>query len=271
MKLSNDEFLRIVGFIKENFGVDLTKKRTLIEGRLLNTIIKRGYKDYHSYLNMVISDKTGLEVSRLIDVLTTNHTYFMRETEHFDYFESTVLPNFERNLREKDFRLWSAGCSTGQEPYTLAMILDRFFSGTNDIWNKELLATDISVNVLNKATAGIYSKEEISELPSYFKVEYFQSISKQSFQVKDSLKKEVIFRPFNLMEIQFPFKRKFHVIFCRNVMIYFDDDTKNNLLWKFYDSLEEGGYLFIGHSESVDRSVIPFQYVRPSVYRKVCR
>lgn len=271
MKLSNDEFVRIVDFVKSNFGIDLRKKKSLIEGRLINTLINRGYDNYSSYIDMVINDKSGLEVSKLIEILTTNHTYFMREKEHFDFLESKALPELEFLIKDKDIRIWCAGCSTGQEAYTLAMILDRYFFTKKSEWDKKLLATDISMNVLKKAIEGMYTKDEIVEIPQYFKDKYLEETTIGKYEVKKIIKNEVIFRLFNLMEPKFPFKKKFHVIFCRNVMIYFDNQTKNKLLKKFYDSLENGGYLFVGHSESVDRSIVPFQYIQPSVYRKVIR
>lgn len=269
MKLTNDEFRRIVHFMRSHFGINLEMKRTLIEGRLENTLISRGFQDYHTYLNAVVSDKTGQELTKLLDILTTNHTYFMRETDHFNFFETVVLPYLESQIKDHDLRVWSAGCSTGQEPYTLVMLIKRHFGERAGEWDIKVLATDISSKVLNKAVAGVYDVEETHLIPPDFKVNYFEIGRDGTARVVKQIKDEVIFRPFNLMDRNFPFRKRFHAIFCRNVMIYFNEATKNDLIHKFYDALEPGGYLFIGQSESIDRRTNPFEYVMPSIYRKV--
>lgn len=269
MKIRDDEFFRIVKYIKENYGVNLTKKRTLIEGRLGNILKERKFEDYHSYLDCVLNDTSGKEVVYLMDALTTNHTYFMREVEHFHFFEKDVLTYFEPRVKDKDLRVWSAGCSTGQEPYTLAMIIDQFFGREISQWDTDLLATDISSKVLKKAMEGVYSKEEVKNLPPIYKMNYLDITEAGEVRIKPKIRKRITFRTFNLMEKEFPFKKRFHVIFCRNVMIYFDAETKMKLIQKFYNALVPGGYLFIGQSESIDRRGCSFKYIMPSVYRKV--
>jgi chemotaxis protein methyltransferase CheR len=149
------------------------------------------------------------------------------------------------------------------------MILEDYFNQKNEKWDKKLLATDLSLNVLNQAKEGIFSAEKIKSLPKIWVLNYFDKITPESYQIKKKLRKEVIYRRFNLLEPVFPFKRKFHVVFCRNVMIYFDEATKETLLNKIYDNLEYGGYLFIGHSESINREKTRFKYIKPAVYRKV--
>jgi chemotaxis protein methyltransferase CheR len=193
----------------------------------------------------------------------------MRESKHFDYFSSTVLPYLQENVDDRDLRIWSAGCSTGEEPYTLQMIMHDFFGGKAPLWDKQLLATDISTSVLETAKAGIYPLEAISEIPSYWRLNYFNMLGGERVEVSPGIRSNITFRAFNLMEARFPFKKKFHAIFCRNVMIYFDQETRMSLVNKFYDSLEYGGYLFIGHSETVDRAGTPFKYIMPAVYRRL--
>jgi len=204
----------------------------------------------------------------LIDKITTNHTFFMREADHFYYFRDTVLPYLTRTVKEKDLRIWSAGCSTGEEPYTLAMIIDEFLGREKMLWNSKILATDISAKVLDVAQRGIYSNEEIASLPAQWRLNYFKKFNHEKSILIDRIINEVIYRKFNLMEGIFPFKRKFHVIFCRNVMIYFDNKTKDELVNKYYQQLEPGGYLFIGHSESLNRETTRLKYIMPAVYRK---
>ena len=193
----------------------------------------------------------------------------MRETDHFTYFANKVLPYLQATNKQKDLRVWSAGCSSGEEPYTLAMIMADYFGEEKKIWNTQLLATDISVKVLDLAEKGAYPLEVLQELPGNWRANYFKRVHKDVYQIEDKIKKDVIFRIFNLMDEKFPFKQKFHVIFCRNVMIYFDQQTKRELITKFYDMTESGGYLFIGHSESISRDETRYQYIMPAVYRKV--
>jgi chemotaxis protein methyltransferase CheR len=266
--ISNKEFKELTEYIQLNYGVNLSRKRHLIEGRLANLLIDKEFKSFAEYLRHVFTDHSKLELTDLINRLTTNHTFFMREANHFDYFRDTVLPILKSTTAKKDLRVWSAGCSSGQEPYTLAMIMKDFFGHEKSLWDTKVLATDISVQALAIAEKGVYSEEGVQDLPAIWKASYFHKMDQQNFQVVNKLKAEVVFRVFNLMDGVFPFKKKFHVIFCRNVMIYFDHKTKMQLIDKFYDLTESGGYLFIGHTESIGRSETAYRYVMPAVYRK---
>jgi chemotaxis protein methyltransferase CheR len=192
----------------------------------------------------------------------------MREVNHFYYFRDNVLPYLVNKAKDRDLRIWSAGCSTGEEPYTLAMIMDEFFGEDRKLWDTKILATDISENVLEQAIKGEYSNEETASLPPSWKINYLKKYDVENSVLVDKIRNEVIYRKFNLMDKVFPFRRKFHVIFCRNVMIYFDNNTKDELANKFYDLLEYGGYLFIGHSESLNREKTKFRYIMPAIYRK---
>jgi len=148
------------------------------------------------------------------------------------------------------------------------MIIDDFLKNDKALWDAKILATDISSKVLAEAVNGVYSKDEVESLPSLWRLNYFQKLDNENYRINDNIKKEVIFRRFNLIEKVYPFKKKFHTIFCRNVMIYFRNDTKTDLIKKFYDIMEYGGYLFIGHTESINRNDTGFQYVMPGIYRK---
>ena len=172
-----------------------------------------------------------------------------------------------KEAAKKDVRIWSAASSTGEEPYTIAMVLKDFFGMDHSGWDTRVLATDLSTKVLQQAQRGKYLKEQIDPLPENWKRRYFKRLNGLEYQAAPELKKEVIFRQFNLMN-PFPFRKKFHVVFMRNVMIYFDDATKQELLRKVYDYLEPGGYLFVGTTESIDRKGNNFQYIEPSIYRK---
>lgn len=268
ISINDKDFIKLTSFIQDNYGINLSAKKTLIEGRLGNMIIEKGFKDFSDYLDYVFSMDSKNEITNLINKLTTNHTFFMRENNHFEYFRDKVLPFWVSSLKEKDLRIWSAGCSSGEEPYTLAMILADYLGDEKPKWDSKILATDISVKVLDIAERAIYGAESIDKLPSSWKLNYLKKVDKENYQFDDRIKNEVIFRIFNLMEEQFPFKKKFHAIFCRNVMIYFDAKTKTELINKFYDLTEPGGYLFIGHSESINRGETKYRYIMPAVYRK---
>lgn len=266
--INDADFKRLTEFVKSNYGINLTQKRTLIEGRLSNIILEKGFKSFNEYLDFVFGDKSGEEIIILMNRLTTNHTYFMRESSHFDYMKEKVLPYLSSTVKSHDLRIWSAGCSTGEEPYTLEIILHDYFGSVKAQWDTQILATDISNRALNIAKRGIYTADAIKGILPVWKLNYFEKIDEINYKVSDSIKRDVVFRSFNLMQPEFPFRKKFHVIFCRNVMIYFDGPTKDALINKFYSALEPGGYLFIGHSESVNRDNSKFKYIIPAVYRK---
>lgn len=268
IRISDRDFTRLTEYLRDHYGINLTKKRVLIEGRLNHYLVRNGYDSYTAYLDAVFADSTGAEFTNIINFLTTNYSFFMREWDHFEFYRNRILPELKSRVKDYDLRLWSAGCSTGEEAYTLAMVTNDFFGDEASRWDKRILATDISQKVLNFATAGIYGAEAVEPLPKTWKLTHFNKLPEGRLQAKDSLKQEVLFRPFNLMEKVFPFKKQFHVIFCRNVMIYFDAKTKVELVNRFYDVLAPGGYLIVGQSESLDRSATKLSYVMPSIYHK---
>ncbi len=268
MKLTEKEFNWIVSYMRGRYGIELGHKRVLIEGRLENYLLKNGYSNYSEFIRKIADSPNGKEATDMINILTTNHTFFMREFMHFEYMNSCVLPWIRHSKADtKDVRIWSAAASTGEEPYTIAMILRDYFS-MEPGWDTQLLATDISVEVLKKASEGIYLEEQIQNLPERWKRQYFKRIDAERFQVSRELRKQIVFKKFNLMD-DITFKGRFQVVFLRNVMIYFEDETKRLLLKKIYDHMENGGYLFIGTTESIDKVKSGFQYVQPSIYRKV--
>lgn len=267
--ITESEFIKLTSYIKNNYGINIKKEKlSLITGRLNNVLIQKNIDNFSDYYHYVISDATGNAAVELINKITTNHTFFMREADHFNYFKDKVLPYLYKTVKDKDLRIWSAGCSTGEEPYTLAMIQDEYFGNEKVWWDTKVLATDISCKALQAATDGIYNNEDISTLPVSWKKNYFERYDNSNYIINQKLRDGVIFRKLNFMDQSFPFKRKFHVIFCRNVMIYFDNKTKCDLVNKFYDLLEDGGYLFIGHSEALDREETKFKYIMPAIYRK---
>lgn len=265
--ISEKDFIRLVGFVKSGYGIDLEGKQVLVQSRLSNYVADCGFRDFTEYLEAVFDDNSGREVANLINRLTTNHTYFMRESEHFDHFRNVFLPWADKNIKDHDLRIWSAGCSYGNEPYNLAMCLDEYFGFRQRSWDLKILATDISFNALRSASRGIYSGQALENLPEDWRSKYFTKAEHGLYQVKESIRSNVVFKYHNLMDEKC-YKKKFDLILCRNVMIYFDDKTKSKLCRRFYDATEEGGYLYIGHAESAPEDM-PYVKQQPAVYRKL--
>ena len=269
MHIEDNDFHKLRDYIKRNFGVNLEKKRTLIEGRLSNTIAQSGFDNFHDYLEDIFNDKSGAKMNALMTKLTTNYTYFMREETHYKFMREVALPYWTSTIKDHDLRIWSAGCASGEEAYTTVMVLNEYFGPGKRGWDTTVLATDISTKVLDMAKKGIYPEAHFDHVPKTWKTKYFNKIGEDEYKISDSMSKEVVFTQFNLMGEFARFRKKFHIIFCRNVMIYFDVPTKASLARKFHDALEVGGYLFIGLSETLSGISGDLQQVSPAIYRRV--
>ena len=267
LEMTDNEFTQLSTFVKSRYGIDLTQKRTLIQGRLTHDLRSRGINSFQEYFKLLNNDPSGTEITNLLNRLTTNLSYFLRENEHFDFMTKVMLPHWEQTVRDHDLRIWSAGCSAGQEAYTAQMVMHDYFGARKNVWDTTILATDISAKAMNKAKSGIYTFDELKDIPAEWKSKYFQKAGADSLQVCDKIRKEVVFRTLNLMD-DFHFKRQFHLIFCRNVMIYFDTQTKKELVKKFYEWTAPGGYFFISHSESLNSLGSQFKYIHPATYQK---
>lgn len=267
--MTEDEFFRIYRLIKERYGIDMERKKEIVQGRLENYIHINGYQNYSEYLYALSTDKTGRLEQELVNILTTNHTFFMREFEHFEFLKRVVLPQLRmKEERRKDLCVWCGAASTGQEPYMLAMLLKEFFGLEHESWDTKVLATDVSVEALEHAVKGVYDREQIESLPESWKRRFLKQLDGGSrFEITKEIKDEVLFRRLNLMD-EFPFKRRMHIVFLRNVMIYFDKATREELIAKVYEAMEPGGYLFVGRTETIDRNTTPFQMIQPSIFRK---
>lgn len=270
LEITDAEFQRLVKYMYDNFGINLSAKKVLVQGRLGNMLADRGFKSYNEYLDAVIADTSGAEVTTILNKLTTNHTFFMREPEHYTFLKDTILPHMVQTCQKDHIiRLWSAACSSGEECYTTAMLIDQYFGADKGKWDTRILATDISQDVIGKAKRGIYSEEGMKGLSNEWKARYFNDLGDGKYEICQGIKDEVIFKTFNLMD-PMPEKYKskpFDLIFCRNVMIYFDAPTKQALVNRFYDVVKPGGYFFIGHAESVNRNDTKFEYIQPAIYR----
>ena len=269
--MNDATFAGYAAIVQSEFGIQLPpSKKTLLESRLYPVLAEGGPAEHYitaeSFLRALRHDRSGHLLHILAEAITTHHTFFMREADHFRFYQKSVLPWVDRTAKDGDIRTWCAACSSGEESYTLAMILEDYFSLKRGV-EKTMLATDLSDEILATARAGIYPRTSVASLPHSWQSTYFAPYDRKNLIVTDLLKRQVLYRHFNLMD-PFPFRRPFHVIFCRNVMIYFDAPTRHELVQKFYDFLVPGGFLFLGHSEIIDRGSAPFTYVMPSVYRK---
>lgn len=272
VQLTNHEFNDIRKIVYDNFGINLTEqKRSLIVGRLFKLLRSYGLNSFQEYFNYIKSDTSGQAMGELINRISTNHTFFFREKEHFEFLSKVVLPGIEsrpKNNSSNDLRIWCAGCSYGDEPYTYVIVMLEYFKAKYNFWDAGLLATDISEPALSAAKKGIYSSERIRLVPPDLKNKYFKKLQGDEWAVSDRLKSEITFRRLNLMNQSFPFKKQFDIISCRNVMIYFDQPTRDALVNRFYKHTTPGGYLFIGHSETLRSDSCPYEYVKPAIYRK---
>lgn len=271
LQISREEFKLIADLIYKHFGIFLSDQKVkLVEGRLQKLLLKHRFSSFQAYYHWLTEAEGDIteRMSELVDRMSTNHTFFWREHAHFDLLENELLPELEKvHSLNKKLRIWCAASSSGQEPYTLAMILLKHFGEKYKLWDTGILATDISRNILNKAEEGIYTAEDVGQLPAHLRSN-FKKIETGDYQVIPKVKNEVTFRRFNLMN-KFPFKGKMDIIFCRNVMIYFDGPTKKDLINRMYEQLNTPGYLITSLSESIDRTNFPFKYVKPGVYKKV--
>jgi chemotaxis protein methyltransferase CheR len=269
MVLGDAEFRFIAGLLYEKFGISMgEQKRVLIAGRLSKRVRQLGLPGLREYCACLRTDGSGAELSILMNLLTTNHSYFYREPEHFQFMLSEILPRYrERIPVGDDFRLWSAGCAAGEEVYTAAMVV-RDVLGKVRGANIGILATDISTQVLEAAKTGIYPESRLRDLPPRLRSTYLVPVDAENYSVCPEIRSMVLFKRLNLMRGDFPFKGLFDLVFCRNVMIYFDVESRRRLVSALYRVMKPGAYLFIGHSESIQKENSPFEYVRPAIYRK---
>jgi len=266
VQLGDAEFEYFVQFVSQHYGIDLSQKRRLIEARLANEIKSYGFTSYTQYINMLKADRTSKILDTFINKITTNYSYFSRETDHFDYLAKTVIPAIDQ-AKKRTIKIWSAGCSTGQEPYNIAMALDSALGLKRNLWTISITATDVSTEALATAMKGVYPESSLDVMPASWKANYMNKLPGGNFEVASNIRSMVSFSKFNLMD-SFLRSNYYDVIFCRNVMIYFKPETTKQLVKKFYQASADGGYFFIGHSETINRFESEYTYLSPSIYRK---
>lgn len=271
--VSEAEFQRISELVYRHCRINLHDgKKELVRARLAKQMRHSGFTRASDYIDHVLADATGREFISLIDSLSTNLTSFFRENDHFEFLRKTFLPQLIAKKKKQGLSrilVWSAGCSSGEEPYSLAMLLQTELPSESG-WDVRILATDLSTRVLDAARAGVYAASRVAGIEPALRQRFMHLAdhsAKRAYVMDDSLRRMIRFRYLNLMD-SWPFGGPFDFIFCRNVMIYFDKPTQQQLVNRYYDVLSTGGLLFTGHSESLSGISHRFGYVQPTIYAR---
>ncbi|MBP3416022.1 MAG: protein-glutamate O-methyltransferase [Spirochaetaceae bacterium] len=274
--LSEAEFKKIAAYIEKNVGIKMPpEKRLMMQSRLSSRLKALHLDSYKQYIDYVFSgkDKDNHEIIMMIDAMTTNLTEFFREPQHFDFMKGTVLPQYAAQGRNQ-IKIWSAGCSTGQEPYTLSMVMASYIKNNplSSIRDYSVLATDISTKVLDKAASAIYPMDAVKGIPKEIMHQYFlkgKDPANPAVRLKQDIRSHVNFMRLNFMDEDYGFRDTLQIIFCRNVLIYFDKQNQEKVIRQFLRYLEPGGYLFLGHSETIFGMTLPFKTVAPTVFQRI--
>lgn len=272
-RFSTAEFDKLSTFIYNEYGIKLPPvKKTMLESRLQKRLTALQLSSFKEYCDFVFSPQGQQEeLVHMINLVTTNKTDFFREPAHFNFLETQVLPEFVNHNPGKPLKVWSAGCSSGEEVYTLAMVLSEF-SERYPLTNFSIYGTDISTQVLNKAITAIYTEERSQDIPLPLKRKYFmksKDATNKTVRVGPQLRSKVQFERLNFMDDHFEVPAVFDIIFCRNVIIYFDKITQEKVINRLCSKLKTGGYFFLGHSESITNMHVPLIQLKPTIFRKI--
>jgi chemotaxis protein methyltransferase CheR len=273
ISLEDSDFKRLSNFIMTNFGIRLPiNKKTLLECRLqkrIKTLQMSSFKEYTDYV--LSSHGLNTEVAQMIDAVSTNKTDFFREPIHFDFLMDRGLNDYLEISGKRKLSVWSAGCSSGEEPYTIAMVLKEY-SATSGFIDFSITATDIADSVLQQAILGIYKEEKTQIIPKDYQKKYLlkgMNQYKNRMRINSELRDKIDFRKYNLLSSDYSSLGKFDIIFCRNVLIYFERDVQYRILDQFCRILNKGGYLFLGHSESINGFSLPLNHIKTTIYSKI--
>jgi chemotaxis protein methyltransferase CheR len=271
-KMSTAEFNKLSTFIYHEYGIKLPPvKKTMLESRLQKRLQALQFSTFKEYCDFAFSTAgQHSEIVPMIDMVTTNKTDFFREPIHFEFLQTHILPAFINACPSKPLKVWSAGCSSGEEPYTLAMVLQEF-SQTHIPLDYSILATDISTQMLNKAITAVYAEDRIAGIPLVLKRKYFlksKDAVKRTVRLMPQIRSKVQFARLNFMD-DLDVPADFDLVFCRNVIIYFDKLTQEKVINKLCDKIKPGGYFFLGHSESITGMTLPLQQLKPTIFRKI--
>ena len=271
IRMDDESFGRLSSYVTREYGIKLpVNKRSMLESRLNKKVKSLGMDNYKDFLDFIFSDagKSG-DLFHVIDLITTNKTDFFREPEHFKFLASTYLSNWAQAEGRRNMNIWSAGCSSGEEPYTILMVMEEF-RRRHPHFSYNLLASDVSIRMVQTAFKGVYKSDRIAGLPLELKRSYFLRSKTQDdlFRIKPEHRKKIIYKRINFMDDGYGLlKHDYDIIFCRNVLIYFDKQTQENVIRKFISHLRPGGLLFLGHSESIMGMEMPLRQIQPTVYQ----
>jgi len=272
-RLTDSDFKRLSEFIYGNYGIKMpNEKRTMLEGRLMKRLRVNQIRSFAEYCDYVFSDE-GMEkeLIHMINVVSTNKTDFFREPAHFEFLCETVLPEFHQKNKGEPIKIWSSACSSGEEPYTIAMVINEYARQRGAPLPHQIFGTDISSDILERAQMGVYKDERIGDVPAAYKRRYFMANKdpqKKLVRVVPELRRNTSFMRLNLMDTTYPISEKFDVIFCRNVLIYFDRPTQEAVINKLCNHLIPDGYFFLGHSESATGMQVPLTPLKPTIFRR---
>jgi chemotaxis protein methyltransferase CheR len=268
LRLDDESFDRLSTFVTREYGIKLPlAKKSMLESRLNKKVRELGLSSYKEFLDFIFSDQ--VELLHVIDLITTNKTDFFREAAHFHFLTEEFLPEYNTALGRNNLRIWSAGCSTGEEPYTIIMAMEEYKKRHPEV-TYSLLASDVSIRVIQTAYQGIYDLNKIDPVPLELKRSYFTrgKSNPNLVRIKPQFRKKIQFKRINFIDNHYGItKGEYDIIFCRNVLIYFDKLTQERVINNFCGYLKPGGLLFLGHSESIIGMNVPLKQIKPTVYR----
>lgn len=270
--MTDEDFSKLSSFVYGELGIKMPyPKKIMLQCRLQKRVNALKMNSFKEYLDFVFS-KEGQEeeLIRMIDLVTTNKTDFFREPSHFDYLRDVVLPEYCSGQNRKTIKIWSAACSSGEEPYTIAIVLKEFLKDHPEV-DFEIFGTDISMRILQKAALAIYQEDRVTGIPLELKRRYFLKSKDpldKTVRLIPEIRSKVVFNRMNLMDQYYDVDKDFDIIFCRNVLIYFDRTAQQNVINKLSSRLKADGYFFLGHSESITNMRVPLRQIKPTVFRK---
>jgi len=272
-EMSDKEFMKLSNFINSNYGIRMPEnKKVMVQSRLQKRMRELKINDFTRYFEYVFNDSTdSAELIHMIDVITTNKTEFFREAVHFEFMKSTVLPELASMPRSGKINIWSAGCSSGEEPYTIAMVMEEYGNKHKPL-DYSILGTDLSTRVLKMAKNAIYSDQRATGIPMELRKKYLlksKDPSKKLVRIVPELRNRTYYKRLNFMDAAYQVNEKFDIIFCRNVLIYFDREIQEQVINKLCRNLRPGGFFFLGHSESIMRMNVPLEQIKPTIFRRV--
>jgi len=271
-KLSDKDFDRLSQFIYTHYGIKMPKaKHIMLQSRLQKRLRALKMPSFSQYVDYVFSPQGENEIISMMDVVSTNKTDFFRENQHFEFLSQSVLPEIVEINRQNFVKVWSAGCSSGEEPYTLAIVLSEF-ARKHSGFDFQILGSDLSTIVLEKAVTAVYPEEKVEIIPLDLKKKYLlksKDRTNPTVRIVPELRAKASFMRINFMDDMYAAPQNFDIVFCRNVLIYFDRPTQEKVINKLCRHLKQGGYFFLGHSESVTGIEVPLKQIRPTVFKRI--